>query len=77
MGQKVTNDDVANFIKKHADTIDSELELEFRVAYSHMVRSEQELIDTYTEKQIEIYKEFLDARQKYYDLFIEKYKRNI
>ena len=76
MGQTVTNDDVANFIKKHADTIDSELELEFRVAYSHMVRSEQELIDTYTEKQMEIYKEFLDARQKYYDLFIERYKRN-
>lgn len=76
MGQTVTNDDVANFIKKHADTIDSELELEFRVAYSHMVRSEQELIDTYTEKQMEIYKEFLDARQIYYDLFIERYKRN-
>ena len=76
MKTKVTNEDVAEFIKKHADTIDSELELEFRVAYSQMVRTEQELIDTYTEKQMEIYKEYLEAKQKYYDLFNERYKRN-
>ena len=76
MKKKVTNDDVAKFIKECAEKVDSELDLEYRVAYCNMLRSEQELVATYTEEQNKLYKNFLDDRQKFYDLHAIKSKIN-
>lgn len=74
MKKKATNEDIANFIKQCAEEINSQLDYELRVADSAIWRAEKELIDTFTDKQKNLYCEFLNARQHYYDILTQKYK---
>ena len=64
MKKKVTNEDVAQTIKDLADKITAEVDSEIRVASSHLVLAEKELVESFS----------AEPKQRYYDVVTSKYK---
>ena len=73
MKKNVLDEHIAEFIKQCADEVRSQLDYQVNVAKSHMARTEQELIDTFTDEQKFLYNEYLSARQRYYDAVSNRY----
>lgn len=76
MKRKETNEKIASFIKDVADQVREDLERDVRVAYTHMVNAETQLVNSYTEEQLQLYKEYLEANQAYYDAFCLLHQKN-
>ncbi len=74
MKKKVTNEDVAQTIKDLADKITAEVDSEIRVASSHLVLAEKELVESFSAEQKQLYVEYIMAKQRYYDVVTSKYK---
>ena len=74
MKKKVTNEDVAQTIKDLADKITAEVDSEIRVASSHLVLAEKELVESFSAAQKQLYVEYIMAKQRYYDVVTSKYK---
>lgn len=72
--KKTTDEQIANFIKQCADEIRDELDYKVKVAQSHMLRAENELLKSYSKEQLDLYGEFILARQNYYDALADRYK---
>ncbi len=77
MKKKVTNEEVGLVLGKLADKIRSEMDYDFRVAYGQMGLAENELVSTFDEKQKELYNDFCQKREAFYDIASEIYKRKI
>ncbi len=74
MRKKVTNEQVAQFIKQCADDVNEQMNYELKVAKSRMDRAEYQLIQTFSKEQRELYQEYLTERQNYIDVVVEKQK---
>ena len=74
MKNKITDEKVGEFIKQCADEVKREMDYELRVAESNFYMAENALIHTFSEEQKQLYKEYLDKRQRYFDLFFQQVK---
>ena len=77
MKKKITNEEVGKVIGELADKIRSEMDFDFRVAYGQMGIAENDLVDTFDEKQKKLYKDFCEKRETFYNLAKEMYERKI
>lgn len=74
MKSKVTNEDVAQVIDKCAKGISDEIECQTIIAQSSMLRAERELIESFNKEQLALYRQYLEERQRYYDVVFQKHK---
>ncbi len=75
MKNKVTNEEVGQFIGKIAEDIRSDMDYEFRVAQSQMWMAENDLVDSLTEEQHELYKAYSDKKNEFFKIAKELYTR--
>ncbi len=75
MGKKPTEEDVKNFIADLVNQVNDELYKEFLDLRDEMMVYEFRLLATFNKKQEKLYKDFCEARQRYYDLGKELYVR--
>ena len=75
MRKKVTNEEVGKAIGQMAEQIRSELDYEFRVAYSQMCIAEKDLVETLDKTQKELYDDFYKKRETFYLAASEVYKK--
>ena len=75
MKKKITNKEVGQIIGKLAEKIRNEINEDFRVAYSQMGIAEQNLVETFDEKQMALYKDFCEKREDFYLIAQDVYKR--
>ena len=74
MKRKVTNEDVAQVIDKCAKEISDEIERQTIIAESSMLRAERELIGSFNKEQLALYQQYLEERQRYYEVVFQKHK---
>ena len=74
MRKKATNEDVARIIKQCTQEVNEEFECKLFVAESSMINAERKLIESFSEEQLVLYKQFLEKRQLYYDVVFQKHK---
>ena len=75
MRKKVTNEQAEKIIVEVADKVKRELDFDFRVAYSQMGIAENDLVETFDENQMKLYKDFCEKRKRFYSLAQELYER--
>ena len=75
MKKKFTNEEVGQVIGKMAEKIRDEMDYEFRVAQSQMWIAENDLVDTLTEEQYKLYKDYSEKRNNFYKIAKELYTR--
>ena len=68
MRKKVTNEDVANAIQKMALELRNEIYCDLNDVEYNMQEVEKKLVKTFTEEQLEIYREFCQKRKEFYNL---------
>ncbi|MBQ9756178.1 MAG: hypothetical protein IJV99_01100 [Clostridia bacterium] len=78
MRKKVKNDDVAKVIKDCAEELEKEIDKDLFLAKQEVEMAEAAFVDTLTDKQSQLYDEYLQIKQKYIDLYTEisKLKKN-
>ena len=75
MRKKVTNEQAEKIIVEVADKVKRELDFDFRVAYSQMGIAENDLVETFDQNQMKLYKDFCEKRRHFYSLAQELYER--
>lgn len=75
MKKKFTNEEVGQVIGKVAEKIREEMDYEFRIAQSQMWIAENDLVDTLTEEQYKLYKDYSEKRNNFYKIANELYTR--
>lgn len=75
MKKKVTNEEVGEAIGKMAEKIRDDMDYEFRVARSQMWIAENHLVDSLTEEQHELYRDYSEKREYFYKIAQELYQR--
>ena len=75
MKKKITNDEVGQVMNAIAGKIRDDLDYEFRVAQSQMWIAENDLVDSLTEKQHPLYKDYAEKREHFYRIAKEIYQR--
>lgn len=75
MKKKFTEEEIGEMIGKVAEKIRSDMDYEFRVAQSQMWIAENDLVDSLDEKQQELYKDFRDKRDAFFQIAQELYQR--
>ena len=75
MKKKVTNEEVAKAIGTMANQLRTEMDFDMRVKQSQMWLAEDELVKSLNEKQLELYKDFYQKREAFYDIAKEMYER--
>lgn len=64
MKKKITNEEVGNIIGTIANKIRNDLDDELRIATSHLIWAEHQLIITFDEKQKSLFNEYLEKQEK-------------
>ena len=77
MKKKVTNEEVGEAIGKIAEKIRDDMDFEFRVAESQMWIAENDLVDSLTEDQHELYRDYSEKRNYFFQLAKELYERKV
>lgn len=77
MKKKFTNEEVGEAIGKMAEKIRFDLDFEFRVAESQMWIAENDLVDSLTEDQHELYRDYSEKRNYFFQLAKELYERKV
>ena len=77
MKKKVSDQDVARFIRQIADKLLGEMDYDLRVAESQMDIAEKDLADTFTNEQKVLYDEFCKKRQVFFRIAGQMYQRKI
>ncbi len=75
MKKKVTDEEVGKVLGQVAEQVRSELDYEFRVAQSQMFLAENDLIETFTTEQKELYLIYSQKRTAFYDIAEQIYKK--
>ena len=75
MKKKFTNEEIGQLIGKMAEKIRDEMDYEFRVAQSQMWIAEKDLVDSLTEEQYELYKDYSEKKTCFYKIAKELYTR--
>ena len=75
MKKKVTNEEVGAIIGKIAENIRSDMDYKFRVAQSEMWLAENDLVDSLNETQYDLYRDYCEKRNLFYQLADELYAR--
>ncbi len=75
MKKKFTEEEIGEMIGKVAEKIRSDMDYEFRIAQSQMWIAENDLVDSLDEKQQELYKDFRDKRDAFFQIAQELYQR--
>ena len=75
MKKKFTNEEIGEAIGKIAEKIRDDFDLEFRVAESQMWIAENDLVDALTENQYELYRDYSEKRNYFFQLAKELYQR--
>ena len=75
MKKKVTDEEVGKVLGQVAEQVRSELDYEFRVAKSQMLLAENDLIETFTTEQKELYLIYSQKRTTFYDIAEQMYEK--
>ena len=75
MKKKITNEEVGKVIGELADKIRSDMDYDFRVAYGQMGVAENDLVSTFNENQLKLYKDFCEKREAFFSIASEIYQR--
>ena len=75
MKTKVTNEMVGELIGKMAEEVRSEMDKEFRIAYSQMGIAENDLIESLNAEQLKLYNDYKAKKEAFYQIASELYKR--
>ena len=75
MKKKLTEEEIGQAIGKLAEKIRDDLDYDFRVASGQMWLAENELTQTFDAKQIALYEDFCEKRERYFALAKELYQR--
>ena len=75
MKKKFTNEEVGQAIGKIAEKIRDDMDYEFRIAQSQMWIAENDLVDTLTEEQHELYRDYSEKKNYFYKIAKELYTR--
>ena len=75
MKKKVTDEEVGKFLGEVADTVRRQMDFDFRVAQSQMAIAENDLVNTLSKEQRELYDDFCKKREAFYSVASEIYKR--
>ena len=75
MKKKVTNDKVEEFLQKMAEDFRDDMDYELRVAESQMWIAENDLVDSLTEDQHQLYRDYSEKRNHFFKIAKEMYKR--
>ena len=75
MKKKVTNDEVGEILGKMAEKVRDDMDYAFRVAQSQMWIAENDLVDALTEDQHEIYRNYNEKRNAFFQIARELYQR--
>ncbi len=75
--KKITDEQIAESIGKLAEQVKSEMDFDLRVAHGQMWLAEHDLVDTFTEEQLKLYKDFCEKRDIFFDIASELYERKI
>ncbi len=71
MKKKITDQQIAQFISMCVDELNSQMDFDFRVKKSRMLRAKNQLVDSFTPLQKELFEEFEIAQQDFYQLNVE------
>ena len=77
MKKKITNEEVGQIVGKIAEEIRDNMDYDFRVAQSQMWIAENDLADSLNEQQKELYKDFAEKRNAFFNIAKEFYQRKI
>ena len=77
MKRKVTQEEVEQILEKMAEKVRDDLDFEFRVAESQMWIAENDLVDSLTEDQHELYRDYSEKRNYFFQLAKELYERKV
>ena len=77
MRKKVTNEDVANAIRRMANELRNEIYCDLNDAEFEMTEVEKKLVKTFDEEQLKLYREFCQKRKAFYDLASQVYKLKV
>ena len=75
MKKKFTQEEVERVLEKMAEKVRDDLDYEFRVAESQMWIAENDLVDSLNESQHELYRDYSEKRNHFFQLAKEIYKR--
>ena len=75
MKKKFTNEEIGQAIGKIAEKIRDDMDYDFRVAQSQMWIAENDLADSLDEKQKELYNDFREKRDLFFQIAGELYQR--
>ena len=75
MKKKVTNEEVGEILGKIAEKVRDDMDYEFRVAQSQMWIAENDLVDALTEDQHEVYRNYNEKRNVFFQIAKELYER--
>ena len=75
MKKKLTEEEIGQAIGKIAEKIRDDLDYDFRVASGQMWLAENDLTQTFDAKQIGLYEDFCEKRERYFALAKELYQR--
>ena len=75
MKNKITNEQIGQFIGDLAQQIRDELDYDLRVAKGQMSLAENDLVDTLTPAQKQLYDTFCQKRNAFYKIANDLYKR--
>ena len=75
MKKKVTNEEVGEILGKIAEKVRDDMDYEFRVAQSQMWIAENDLVDALTEEQHEVYRNYNEKRNAFFQIAKELYER--
>ena len=75
MKREIYNGKPDEFVEKVVKQVQREMEENFNIAFTQMDMAEKELVGTLTEKQKELYQNFLNARENFYKKAKTIYKK--
>lgn len=64
MKKKITDEEIGNFIGKIAKSIRDDLDSELKIATSHFIWAENQLVKTFDENQKRLFNEYLEEQEK-------------
>ena len=63
MKKKITNEEIGKVIATIANTIRDDLDNELRIATSHLIWAENQLVKTFDENQKSLFNEYLEKQE--------------
>ena len=75
MKKKITNEEVGKIFQKMAEDLRDDMDYELRVAESQMWIAENDLVDSLTEDQHQLYRDYSEKRNHFFKIAKEMYKR--